>query len=174
MNWYAIYVQSGRESQIKSIIEKRFDSNELQCLLPKRKVPERREGKVTHVVKLMFPGYLFLHTVMNAKRYYEIREIPNVYRLLRYTYNESSSNQEEYFQTICPQEIKVIMRLLNENEIIEYSQVDCSNTNVKVFSGPLKGLEDIIQKVDKRKKRAKIQISLLDEKKIIEVGLEIL
>lgn len=43
-----------------------------------------------------------------------------------------------------------------------------------VQSGPLKGKEGIIKKVDKRKNRAKVQLNFLGREKTIDVGIEVL
>ena len=44
---------------------------------------------------------------------------------------------------------------------------------MKVRSGPLKGQEDIIRKIDRHKRTAQIEISFGDQKIQVTVGLEI-
>jgi len=41
---------------------------------------------------------------------------------------------------------------------------------IVVVSGPLKGLEGIIEKVDARKKRVKIRIQFLGQEKRVDLG----
>ncbi|MRA76150.1 transcription antiterminator, partial [Bacillus thuringiensis] len=56
----------------------------------------------------------------------------------------------------------------------DYSKVYIENSKVTVASGPLKGMEGIIKKIDKRKRRAKLCLSFMGLDKMVNVGIEVL
>ncbi|MWC29593.1 hypothetical protein [Paenibacillus sp. MMS18-CY102] len=91
-------------------------------------------------------------------------------------------NQLLNFECVCifsrrvlferKEEIDIILSLLDAEGVLHFSNLSIQGRAVKVESGPLKKFEDKIIKVDRRKKRAKIKIDLLESTKIIEVGIE--
>lgn len=197
MNWYALYVESGREEMVQALIRKYLDESAIRALVPKRKIRERRQGQYFDVFKTLFPGYVLVQTHMDANMYYNLKKLPKYYRLLnKYKYSsnrdkdskkfdnakEDSENDGEkkfleptnLFFEINEDEIALILQLIGDEEVIEYSTVYVINTEVIVQSGPLKGMEGNIKKIDKRKNRAKIVLDFMGNKKIMDVGIEIL
>lgn len=67
-----------------------------------------------------------------------------------------------------------LLRLLGNTDIIAYSKIHLENSEVYVNSGPLKGMEGQIKKVDRHKKRAKVLIKFMDSEKLVDLGVEIL
>jgi transcription termination/antitermination protein NusG len=120
----------------------------------------------------MFPGYVLIKTNMNTDIFYKIKTIPKCYRIVNNGTIYSKDNGE-YYSTIDEEEMAPIIQLLGNGEIVDYSRVYLENSKVFVKSGPLKGMEGIIKKVDKHKNRAKILLYFLGVQKIIDVGVEI-
>ena len=77
-----------------------------------------------------------IYTIMNTHLYYTIRQIPKVYRILK--------QGDEYYTRIVYEEIRPILKLINEKSIIDYSRIFIENSKVYVKDGPLKGMEGII------------------------------
>ncbi|QOS80436.1 antiterminator LoaP [Paenibacillus sp. JNUCC31] len=189
MKWYALSVQTGEENKAKLFLQNKFDQHVLQCLVPKRLVPERKNGEVYHAVKLIFPGYLFIRTHMTFKLYYEIKKTPRVLSLLSYLNpkdrccdwsKKSISNmgdsvdEDTFFKNVPDDEMSQILKLLDDKGMLSYSQVVVQESEVFVQSGPLTGMESMIKKIDKRKKRAKVSIHFLDSDKVIDVGIDVI
>lgn len=184
MGWYALFVQSGKEELVREELYKRFDRCKLECVIPKRKIPEKRNGHYFDVIKKMFPGYILLRMRMDFSTYYKINDIPMIYKLLSYhdlnkrkfQFGEHTSqeDQEAYFKQIPDEEMKQILELINQDEVLGYSKVLIEDSKVTVKSGPLKDMESIIKKIDKHKKRAKIMVHFFEKEIILDVGLDIL
>ncbi|WP_234410583.1 antiterminator LoaP [Caldalkalibacillus mannanilyticus] len=164
-------------------MNKFIDQSVIRVMVPKRKIRERREGKLCEVSKIMLPGYVLLNTYMNIDLYYKLKEIPRCFRLLNINkYNvdydlkdvENQERQVTCFTPIEEKEMALILRLAQYDEEIGFSQVHKENSKVFVRSGPLKGLEGIIKKIDKRKNRAKISLDFMGETQLVDVGIEIL
>lgn len=195
MGWYALFVETGSEDIVQKCLKLQFCQKDLYSCVPKRLVPERREGEFYSVVKTLFPGYLLINTKMTPSIYYELKKVPKYYRMLRnsaflldkihrrspklmnpHIVEESNqiSNYDDFFDKIDEVEIRKILQLVNNENIIEYSSVIVESSKVYVQSGPLYGLEGMIKKIDKRRRRAQIAIRLCGGERLIDVGIEIL
>lgn len=69
--------------------------------------------------------------------------------------------------------MSVLFKLIEKGDIISYSKIKIEESKVYVVSGPLHGLEGTIKKIDKRKKRAKVQLNLLGKEQTVELGIEL-
>ncbi|QFQ28667.1 antiterminator LoaP [Bacillus thuringiensis] len=189
MKWYALSVKTGEENKAKLFLQNKFDQDVLRCLLPKRLVPERKNGEVYRSVKLIFPGYLFVRTHMTFKIYYELKKSPRVLSLLNYLNSKDrccDSNkknlseidvpdeEDTFFKNVPDEEMSHILKLLDDTGTLRYSQIVVQDSKVFVHSGPLTGMEGMIKKIDKRKKRAKVSIHFMDSDKMIDVGIDVI
>ena len=55
MNWYALFVETGREVLIQKWIDFFFNIEQCHSIVPKRKLTEKRQGKYRKVIKKCFP-----------------------------------------------------------------------------------------------------------------------
>ncbi|MRN51849.1 antiterminator LoaP [Paenibacillus monticola] len=173
VNWYALFVESGKEDLVQKHLHLKFDQYTLRTLVPKRKIPEKQQGMVKHVFKKMFPGYIFIQTEMNSVIYNDIKSTPRIYKLVNI--GNVYESKEIHFSSIDLEEMDVILKLVGPEGCIDYSTVHIDkNSKVTVISGPLKGLEGIIKKIDRHKNRAKIVINLLQQNLTVDVGIEVL
>ena len=70
---------------------------------------------------------------------------------------------------------KFVYQLSLNGEVAGISKVYFNKDDkIKVASGPMKGLEGEIIKVDKRKKRAKIKLTLYENSFLIDFGFELI
>lgn len=171
MNWYALYVKTGCEEEVKQVLQQTFEQHALLALVPKRKVPEKKNGMVRQVVKLFFPGYVLIKTSMNPETFYKLKKIPKCFSLVNngpYYSNECGS----YFSSISDEEITPLLELLDHEDIIDYSVIRIENSKVLVTSGPLVNKESMIKKVNLHKCRAKILLRFFGKEANIEVGVK--
>lgn len=165
MDWYALFVQTGKEEYVQKWLSFNFNKSVLRSVIPKRKIPERRKGKVFHTIKVLFPGYVLIQTEMNDLIYNKIISTPKCIRVL---------SNGTYYSKIDDREITPILKLISDMGILDYSKVYMENSLIVVKSGPLQGMEGIICKVDQRKGRAKILMKFLNSVKKVDVGIELL
>ncbi|XOI99311.1 antiterminator LoaP [Paenibacillus polymyxa] len=195
MGWYVLFVETGSEDIVQKYLESQFCQKDLYSIVPKRLVPEKRNGEFYSVVKTLFPGYLLIYTKMTPSLYYELKKIPRSYRMLRNSsfeldkiYGRSQRHTDfplgeegsidayydNFFSEIDEVEIRQILNLINDECIIEYSNVIVENSIIRVRSGPLYGMESNICKIDKRKRRAKIALDFFGGERQLELGIEVL
>jgi transcriptional antiterminator NusG len=161
MKWYALFVETGQEERLKQLINTVYPDEDIKILIPKRKLKERRQGKTHEVVKKLFPGYVLIKTVMAINMYYRLSKLPMVYSILK---------DECEPVPIRDEEMAVILALTSEGDTIGFSEVYREGDRITVVSGPLKGLEGIIEKFDARKKRIKVRIQFMGKERRIDLG----
>jgi len=165
MEWYAVFVKTGKEDEVQQWLDFHFDNETLRSLVPKRRLKEKKTGKVYYVLKNLFPGYVFISTDMSLDKYKIIRGIPNLIRIL---------NTGTYYSVIDREEMSVILNLVGDNTVIDYSKVFIENSVVIVRDGPLYGMEGIIRKINKHTNRVKVQLNFMGEPRLVDIGADII
>jgi transcription termination/antitermination protein NusG len=79
--WYVVHTQSGYEKKVKSNIEARIQSMNVEdqifeVVIPMEDVTEFKNGKKVVVQKKVFPGYLLVRCHMSDESWYVIRNTP--------------------------------------------------------------------------------------------------
>jgi transcriptional antiterminator NusG len=82
-SWYVVHTQSGYEKKVKSNIESRITSMNMEdsifeVLIPMEDVVEFKNGKKVVVQKKVFPGYLYLRCFLDDRSWDVIRNTPGV------------------------------------------------------------------------------------------------
>ena len=169
MNYYAAQVQTGKEEKIIETVQSTlaFRIEKQRFIFPKRLLKIRKEGVLKSELKPIFPGYLFLETEKIDKELYNtLRYTQGFFRFLK-------SNQD--ITVLSGKDLSILQHFLQFGQSISTSQVYFDeNDRICVTDGPLKGLEGMIIKVDKRKKRAKIKMDFANDSILIDLGFEII
>jgi transcriptional antiterminator NusG len=164
MDWYALFVSTGKEEAVQKWLRMYFNESVLVSVNVRRKITERNGGSIRHVLKNMFPGYIFIRTNLNVETYYKLKKIPDIIKILK---------TGDYCTKIVDEEMFYILKLLDNDGVVDYSKVFIHNSKIIVKSGPLKGMEGLILEVDKRKNRVKININFMGLPKKIDLGIEV-
>ncbi len=82
-NWYVIHTYSGYENNVKANIEKtvgnrHLEEEILEVRVPMEDVVETKNGVVKESQRKLFPGYVFVHMVMNDDTWYVVRNTRGV------------------------------------------------------------------------------------------------
>jgi len=162
--WYAAFVETGHEDQVKERLEYRFQG-ELSFYVPKRQMRERKGGIWQRINHTLFPGYVLINGSIDENNLPQFKDVPGLWKVL------SNDNQP---LTIPESEISFINKLMLNGEIIGPSSVFTEGDNIKIINGPLTGMEGLIYKIDKRKGRAKIKMSFLGEERLIDFSINII
>jgi transcription termination/antitermination protein NusG len=81
--WFVVHTQSGYEKKVKSNLEARIQSMNMEekifeVAIPMEDVVEFKGGRKVVVQKKVFPGYLLVRCVMDDNSWYVIRNTPGV------------------------------------------------------------------------------------------------
>jgi transcriptional antiterminator NusG len=81
--WFVVHTQSGYEKKVKSNLEARISSMNMEdkiyeCVIPMEDVVEFKGGRKVTVQKKVFPGYLLVRCQMDDDSWYVVRNTPGV------------------------------------------------------------------------------------------------
>ncbi|NSW90235.1 MAG: antiterminator LoaP [Firmicutes bacterium] len=163
MNWYVAQVMTGKEDGIRKFIQEQG----IKCIVPMKRMRELKQGKWQDVLRIIFPGYVFVitETEMDANIYYRIRPIPGVIKLL---------GDDKGPIPIMENEVNLILRLTQDGDPLGLSEVFVEGSKIIVVSGPLQGLEGRIVKLDARRFRAKVDISFMGEPRCVDLPINVI
>lgn len=163
--WYVIQVRTGREESALTQCRKEIPSQVLQrCFLPYYKVQKNMGGKWVTQQKVLFPGYIFVVTDKVEELHQYLSKVIGLTRLLG-TGREVVPLSEE--------EIQFLEHFGGEDQVVEMSTGIIVGSKTIVQSGPLKGMEGCIRRIDRHKRKAWLEISMFGRKQLVQVGLEI-
>jgi len=165
MQYYAIQVMTGGEDDYRRRLVPSLDGRTL--FIPKRVIPIRRMGKVKKEMLPVFAGYVFVESeniLEDLDFYWLLRHTNGFVRFLRDNTSPTPLNDRE----------RILLRhFMSFGEIADTSKVTFDeNDRIVVLSGPLKGLEGQIVRVNRRKGRAKVKLDICETGFLIDLGFE--
>ncbi len=170
MNYFALQVKTRAENKFIHIASSTIfsgDQDAVRLLFPRRMLQIRKLGSTRKECSPIFPGYLFLETVLDpAIFYWKLRSIPGFYRYL-------PDNQN--IQPMEGRDLATLKHFVSFGPVAESSTVTFDeNDRIHVDAGPLKGLEGMIVKVDKRKRRARVKLDLYSNSFLVDLAFTLL
>lgn len=145
-----------------------IDSKILQdCFVPEYETMRKIKGEWRTIRQRLFPGYLFVVTDSISSLLPELRRIPADIRLL---------GQNEGKGAVLPllaEEQDWIAAFIDETHCVRMSEGYIEGETITVTKGPLLGQEAIIQKIDRHKRRAVIEMTMFGRTITATIGLEV-
>lgn len=165
MSCYVIQVTTGKELECRTWLMKTGHFPEKSLFFPRRKLRLRKEGRYFEKNEPLFPGYLFFRSdEISPDQLLAVRQTPGLYAFLKMDGEPAPLAEEEERQ---------LNHFLKSGEIAGFSQVVFEeDRSIRVLKGPLKGLEGQIVKVNKRKSRIKVRLSLYKEAFLVDFGFD--
>lgn len=163
--WYVIQTETGKEEKTKAFIEKRVSAavyHDIRVLYYEMK--RRYLGEWHKEKNRLFPGYLFIDSDNIEELYLELKNVPELTKLLGY---------DGEVVALRPEEEKFLRELTQHDGTAAMSVGVQIGDKIIVKEGVLVGKESVIRKVDRHKRKALIEIEMLGESRLIEIGLEI-
>ena len=163
--WYVIQTSTGKEEKIRQECEARISKEILShCVLPLYEEKIRYKGQWHIQKKKLFPGYLFLVSDNLDALYEQLKKINAMTKLLGAGGDIIPLTQNE---------IDFLLRFAGDEELVKMSQGIIIGDKVTILSGPLKGMESTIQKIDRHKRKAWLSLEMFGRQQLVEVGVEI-
>lgn len=160
--WYALFVVTGDEDNVKERLQFRFRNSIIRILVPKRRLKERKNGKWEYKIRTLFPGYVLLNGYLGIDEYYFLKDVPGIIKVLKNKHNLLEIEEHE---------IALLNRLICNSDVIGSSDIYMEGSRIIVIDGPLLGMEGHIDCIDKRKGRAKVMLNLMGEARAVELSI---
>lgn len=168
--WYVLRAISGKEAQVKEIIEGSMKRTDLgnyvfQVLIPTEKVMTLRNGKKIIKEKNLYSGYVFIEAELTGEVIHILTNTTNVIDFLRG--REKNSKPERLREA-------EVMRMLGVAD--ELAEAESEGVNdyivgetVKVADGPFKGFLGVIEEVNREKRKLKVIVKIFGRKTPLEL-----
>jgi len=165
MPFFAVHIWTGDEGRFLSVASQRADGNDVRFYWPRRSLRIKRGGSWKESLAPIFPGYVFIQAeAIGPELYRAPKGAPGFLRFLLSNDNIVSLERSDQ---------ELLSHFLGFGEIVDKSMVFFDeNKRIRVVSGPLKGLEGRIVRVDRRKGRAKVRLEMYQDSFEIDFGFE--
>lgn len=166
MNWYILFVLGGSEKKVAAYLQEQG----FHAFLPMMEVLYRKKGCFHIEKKLMFPGYIFVESTLPHNLFHEA--------MLAMKQRKSGIIKELRFDkygtpALREAEREMIEQLLDEHGVMKHSIGWIQGDKVIITDGPLQGMESKIVHIDRHKRRAKLELSIMGQTVDLHVSLEI-
>ena len=167
MSYFAVQVWTGMEARFLSIYRKRGRDRGAAIIWPRRSLRIRHSGIWRDTLAPIFPGYMFIKAErVDPELYWEVKRTPGFVHFLL---------SNDHIVPLDDRDQGTLAHFLTFGEIVDKSQVFFDeNKKIRVVSGPLKGLEGSIVRVDRRKGRAKVRLELYENSFEVDFGFDAL
>lgn len=135
-----------------------------ECFVPHYEEKKKINGRWTTLERILFPGYMFLETDDIDGLYWELKMIPRLTKLL---------GVGDCIVPLSDEEVAFLMRFGGQKHLVEMSEGIIEHSQVRILSGPLMGMEGMIQRIDRHKRKAWLEMELFGRTQTVEVGLEV-
>jgi len=156
-SWYAVYAQVRHESKVYArLIAKAFE-----CLFPQMERWSRRRDRRKKIQVPIFPGYLFVRTVLDNYQQVKILQTPGVVSLVR---------NEDGPLPVPDSQITSLRTLLGSQAALTAHPYLEEGMRVRIAHGPLFGCEGIL--VCKRNEKARLVVAIDIIQQAVSVELD--
>lgn len=167
--WYVMQVRIGTEENIRCQCQRLISSDILErCFIPYYQQKKRFQGEWHIQERILFPGYVFLITQNLEKLVERLKKVIGMTKLI---------GTGDEIVPLSEAEISLITKLggksSSSESIVKISQGIIEGDQVHILSGPLKGLEGAIRKIDRHKRIAYLSVDMFNRTVDMKVGLEI-
>jgi transcription antitermination factor NusG len=154
--WYCIHTRSRHEEMVFL----RLEDKRMHAFLPKLEVWSRRKDRRKKIQKALFPGYLFVHEILDPFHRLEILKTPGVVRIL---------GNEKGPVPVPDIQIESIRTILDGKSAVSPFPYLKEGQIVRVVEGPLKGCEGFLLKIKEGREKLIISVDLLQRSVAVEI-----
>jgi len=173
-NWYVMSVWAGKENALINNIrdyDMKKSVNNVLPFVPTRETFFKRRANIKIETSIMFPGYVFVETSMDAYDFLNYaRELRRMFcnSMTVLSYGDSAEIAVKWEERL------VLMKLMNHEWCVKTSSGFKENNIVTITSGPLVGHEGQIKKIYRHKMTTLLEIEIFEQTSLVELGLHVI
>ena len=162
-HWYVLHTYSGYENKVKTDLETRIATMNLENLvfdvqIPTEMVTEvKDDGSVKEVERKLYPGYVFVKMVYTDETWYVVRNIRGCTGFVGPSSKPVPLTESEVY------------KMGVETRVVEVSY-DVGD-QVRIIDGPLEDFVGIVDELDTDKNYVKVTISMFGRETPVELEL---
>ena len=157
--WYAVYAQVRHESKVYT----RLTAKSFECLFPQMERWSRRRDRRKKIQVPIFPGYLFVRTILDNHEQVKILQTPGVVRLVR---------NKDGPLPVPDNQINSLITLMGNAPALTSHPYLREGMRVRIANGPLYGCEGILVRKRNEKARLVVAIDIIQQAVSVELSEE--
>ena len=162
--WYAIHTYSGYEEKVAESIKQRINAVDMadkifDCIVPKEKQIQIKNGKRKVIDAKIFQGYVLVEMKLTDETWYIIRNTPGVTGFVGADTTPTPVSESEM------RKIKKRMGVEEPKHQIDFSEGEV----VSIVDGPFKGFDGAIAEIDAVKGKIKVMVSMFGRDTPVEL-----
>ena len=159
ISWFALYVQVNHEKEVA----KRLEQKSIVSFLPLMDCWSRRKDRRKRIALPLFPGYVFMHAVLDNYTNVHILRTPGALSVIR---------NSEGPLPIPDHQIDTLKIMLRSSVPVSVHPYLKEGDWVHVVRGPLAGCTGILLRVNSRKGRLAVSMDIVQKSVSVELDLE--
>lgn len=163
--WYVVQVRAGTEESIKIQCERTVPDSILErCFIPYYEERRRRQGSWTTIKRILFPGYVFAVTEDVEELCQQLKHVLGLTKII---------GLGREIVPLSEDEVNFMERIGGKDQLVGMSEGIIEGGQVRIYDGPLQGMEGYVKKIDRHKRKAWLEIEMFGRIQLVQVGLEI-
>ena len=168
--WYAIQTTSGHENKVRSLIQRRIESDQRpaeerpirQALVPTQEAVEIKNGKKVNVERKIYPGYVLVEMVMDQETAHAVNGIQGVIKFV---------GHERLPQPLRPEEVNRLLGVSDDSEpeVVKEEIPFLVGQAVAITEGPFTDFNGTVEEVLADKGKVRISVSLFGRPTSVEL-----
>lgn len=154
-HWYVIHTYSGYENKVKTDLEKRIESMNMEdkifrIMVPTEDVVEKKNNKEKINKRKVFPGYVLVEMIMTDDSWYVVRNTTGVTGFVG-----TGAKPVPLYDD----EVKALLKQMGLEEVKKTT--DCTDgDDVEILDESFKGLIGKVSAIDQEKSKITVMVSL--------------
>lgn len=163
-SWYVIHTYSGYENKVKTNLEKRMESMNMedeifQILVPMEDELKVKDGKQKVAKRKVFPGYVLIQMVMTDDSWYVVRNTTGVTGFVGTGSKPVPLHEHE---------VAKILKQMGVSEMKTTIDFEVGES-VQVIEGPFENFLGVIEEVFPEKGKVKVLVSMFGRETPVEL-----
>jgi len=165
--WYVIHTYAGYENKVKSNLEHRIASMEMESMIFKVVVPtedvmEIKGGKKEVVQKKMLPGYILVEMELDDDSWYVVRNTPGVTGFVGSSAKPTPLTETEAMKLLKPPTAE------KPRPKTEFEE----GMSVRVAAGPFADMSGTISEINIDQSKLKVMVSIFGRETPVELTFD--
>ena len=168
-DWYVVHSYAGYENRVKTNLETRTSSLNMEDYIFQVEVPQREESVVKNgqrkmVKQNLLPGYVLVRMELTDESWGAVRNTPGVTGFVGHTHRPSPLSLDEVMQFLAPEQEK-------KEKVVETKAADFEvGESVTVMDGPFATLPASISEIHADSQKLKVLVSIFGRETPVELS----
>jgi transcriptional antiterminator NusG len=166
-DWYVVHSNAGYENKVKTNLESRISSLNMedyifQIEVPTEEVTEVKGGKRQQVTRKKLPGYLFVRMDLTDESWSAVRNTPGVTGFVGQTSRPTPLTVDEVVKQLAPPKQKVVVA----QKAVDFEVGE----SITVTDGPFATLPATINEINLDSQKLKVLVSIFGRETPVELS----